>query len=102
VKNKVAPPFKTAEFEIIYGEGVSRMGEIIDIATKLEIIEKSGSWYAFKGTKIGQGKENVKNYLKENPAISLEIEELVRVKNSLPSLKKSEDSKEKKSKIATS
>ena len=102
VKNKVAPPFKTAEFEIIYGEGVSRMGEVIDIATKLEIIEKSGSWYAFKGTKIGQGKENVKNYLKENPAISLEIEELVRVKNSLPSLKKSEDSKEKKSKIATS
>jgi recombination protein RecA len=102
VKNKVAPPFKTAEFEIIYGEGVSRMGEIIDIATKLEIIEKSGSWYAFKGTKIGQGKENVKNYLKENPQVSLEIEELVRVKNSLPPLKKSEDSKEKKSKTATS
>jgi len=102
VKNKVAPPFKTAEFEIIYGEGVSRMGEVIDIATKLEIIEKSGSWYAFKGTKIGQGKENVKNYLKENTQISLEIEELVRVKNSLPSLKKSEDSKEKKSKTATS
>lgn len=102
VKNKVAPPFKTAEFEIIYGEGVSRMGEIIDIATKLEIIEKSGSWYAFKGTKIGQGKENVKNYLKENPQVSLEIEELVRAKNSLPSLKKSEDGKEKKSKTATS
>jgi len=102
VKNKVAPPFKTAEFEIIYGEGISRMGEIIDIATKLEIIEKSGSWYAFKGTKIGQGKENVKNYLKENPQVSLEIEELVRAKNSLPSLKKSEDSKEKKSKTATS
>lgn len=102
VKNKVAPPFKTAEFEIIYGEGVSRMGEVIDIATKLEIIEKSGSWYAFKGTKIGQGKENVKNYLKENPQVSLEIEELVREKNSLPSLKKSEDSKEKKSKTATS
>ena len=102
VKNKVAPPFKTAEFEIIYGEGISRMGEIIDIATKLEIIEKSGSWYAFKGAKIGQGKENVKNYLKENPQVSLEIEELVRAKNSLPSLKKSEDSKEKKSKTATS
>ncbi len=102
VKNKVAPPFKTAEFEIIYGEGISRMGEVIDIATKLEIIEKSGSWYAFKGTKIGQGKENVKNYLKENPQVSLEIEELVRAKNSLPSLKKSEDSKEKKSKTATS
>jgi recombination protein RecA len=102
VKNKVAPPFKTAEFEIMYGEGVSRLGEVIDIATKLEIIEKSGSWYAFKGTKIGQGKENVKIYLKENPTICLEIEDLVRAKSSLPPLKKTEDSKEKKSKTATS
>jgi len=102
VKNKVAPPFKSAEFEIMYGEGVSRLGEVIDIATKLEIIEKSGSWYAFKGTKIGQGKENVKIYLKENPTICLEIEDLVRAKSSLPPLKKTEDSKEKKSKTATS
>jgi recombination protein RecA len=80
VKNKVAPPFKTAEFEIIYGEGISRIGEVIDLATKAEIIEKSGSWYAYKGAKIGQGKENVKVYLKENPKVANEIEELVKQK----------------------
>ena len=82
VKNKVAPPFKTAEFEIIYGEGVSKIGEIIDLGVKFEILEKSGSWYAFNGTKIGQGKENTKNYLKENPKIAEEIEILVRKKAS--------------------
>jgi len=82
VKNKVAPPFKTAEFEIIYGEGVSKIGEIIDLGVKFEILEKSGSWYAFKGAKIGQGKENTKNYLKENPKIAEEIEILVRKKAS--------------------
>jgi recombination protein RecA len=82
VKNKVAPPFKTAEFEIIYGEGVSKIGEIIDLGVKFEILEKSGSWYAFKGNKIGQGKENTKNYLKENPKIAQEVEELVRQKAS--------------------
>ncbi len=80
VKNKVAPPFKTAEFEIIYGEGISRIGEVIDLATKAEIIEKSGSWYAYKGAKIGQGKENVKVYLKENPKVANEIEELLKQK----------------------
>jgi recombination protein RecA len=80
VKNKVAPPFKTAEFEIIYGEGISRIGEVIDLATKAEIIEKSGSWYAYKGAKIGQGKENAKLYLKENPKIAGEIEELLKQK----------------------
>ncbi|MFM6972620.1 MAG: DNA recombination/repair protein RecA, partial [Alphaproteobacteria bacterium] len=80
VKNKVAPPFKTAEFEIIYGEGVCRIGEIIDIAVKYEIMEKSGSWYAFGGNKIGQGKENTKKFLKENPKISEEIEDAVRSK----------------------
>jgi recombination protein RecA len=74
VKNKVAPPFKTADFEIIYGEGISRSGEVIDLATKQNIIEKSGSWYAYKGNKIGQGKENVKVYLKENPKIAEELE----------------------------
>lgn len=78
VKNKVAPPFKTAEFEIIYGEGISRMGELIDIATKFDIIEKSGSWYAFGGSKIGQGKENVKKYLKENPTAADQIEKEVK------------------------
>lgn len=80
VKNKVAPPFRTADFEIIYGEGISRIGEVIDLATKYEIIEKSGSWYAYKGNKIGQGKENVKSYLKENPKVAIELEELTRQK----------------------
>jgi recombination protein RecA len=78
VKNKVAPPFKTAEFEIIYGEGVSRVGEVINLATTQDIIEKSGSWYAYKGAKIGQGKENVKEYLRNNPEIAEEIETAVR------------------------
>ncbi len=93
VKNKVAPPFKTAEFEIIYGEGVSRLGEVIDLAVKNDVIEKSGSWYAFKGNKIGQGKENVKTYLKENLTIALEIEDLVREKLGVVKRKKS-DAKE--------
>ena len=80
VKNKVAPPFKTADFEIIYGEGVSRIGEVIDLATKNDILEKSGSWYAYKGNKVGQGKENVKTYFKENPKVADEIENFVREK----------------------
>jgi len=80
VKNKVAPPFKVAEFEIIYGEGVSRIGEIIELAVKHEIMEKSGSWYAYKGEKIGQGKENAKSHLKENPKLAEEIEDAVRAK----------------------
>jgi recombination protein RecA len=80
VKNKVAPPFKIADFEIIYGEGISKIGELIDLATKMEIIEKSGSWYAYKGEKIGQGKENAKKYLKENQKIADELEFLVREK----------------------
>lgn len=80
VKNKVAPPFKVAEFEIIYGEGVSRIGEIIELAVKHEIMEKSGSWYAYKGEKIGQGKENAKSHLKENPKLAEEIEDGVRAK----------------------
>ena len=80
VKNKVAPPFKIADFEIIYGEGISKIGEVIDLATKYEIIEKSGSWYAYKGLKIGQGKENVKAYLKENPIVAQELEDLIKVK----------------------
>lgn len=80
VKNKVAPPFKVADFEIIYGEGISRIGEVIDLATTHNIIEKSGSWYAYKGAKIGQGKENVKEYLKENSKIAEELEEAVKAK----------------------
>lgn len=78
VKNKVAPPFKTASVEIMYGEGVSRVGEIIDLASECGIIDKSGAWYSYKGDKIGQGKENAKAFLKEHPEIKDEIEKRVR------------------------
>ncbi len=78
VKNKVAPPFKTAEVEIMYGEGISKTGEIIDIASNLGILDKSGAWYSYKGEKIGQGKENAKLVLKNNPVLYKEIEEKVR------------------------
>ena len=80
VKNKVAPPFKTAEFDIMYGEGVSRVGTVLDIATDFDIIEKSGSWYSYDGSRLGQGKENVKKALKEKPELAAEIEEKVRAK----------------------
>ncbi len=78
VKNKVAPPFKSACVDIMYGEGVSREGEIVDLASELNIIDKSGAWYAYKGEKIGQGKENVKNLLKENKALKVELENKIR------------------------
>ena len=78
VKNKVAPPFKTADVEIIYGEGVSHEGELIDLAVNLNIIEKSGAWFSYKGEKIGQGKENAKVFLKSNPKISEEVYNQVR------------------------
>ena len=78
VKNKVAPPFKTAQVEIMYGEGVSREAEILDLAAEIGIVDKSGAWYSYKGEKIGQGKENAKSFLKENPDIANEIEEKVR------------------------
>ena len=78
VKNKVAPPFKTASVDIMYGEGISREGEIVDLASELGIIEKSGAWYSYNGDKIGQGKENVKVYLKENPELKAELEAKIR------------------------
>ncbi len=78
VKNKVAPPFKSATVDIMYGEGISHEGEIIDIASELNIMEKSGAWYSYNGEKIGQGKENTKIFLKENPLIRDEIEQKVR------------------------
>jgi len=78
VKNKVAPPFKTAEFDILYGEGISREGEIIDLGVEAKIVDKSGAWYAYKGEKIGQGKDNAREFLRENPDIALEIENKVR------------------------
>jgi recombination protein RecA len=96
VKNKVAPPFRTAEFEIIYGEGISRIGEVIDMAVKQDIIEKSGSWYAYNSEKIGQGKENVKKYLKENSAIAEEIENKVREHLGIKPISTKKDKKESK------
>lgn len=78
VKNKVAPPFKQAEVDLIYGEGVSHEGELLDMAVAMEIVAKSGSWFAYEGERIGQGRENVKKYLKENPNLSAEIEKKVR------------------------
>jgi recombination protein RecA len=78
VKNKVAPPFKQAEFEILYGEGISRLGEIIEYGVKLNIIEKAGAWYSCKGERIGQGKENARQYLKERPELAEELEKQIR------------------------
>ncbi len=89
VKNKVAPPFKVVEFDIMYGQGISKMGELVDLGAKAEIIEKSGAWYAYKGEKIGQGKENAKEYLKNNPSVSAEIEMAIRANAGLISDKMS-------------
>ena len=78
VKNKIAPPFKEAEFDIMFGQGISKEGDILDLAVKENIVEKSGAWYAYQGAKIGQGRENAKIYLKDNPQVCLEIENKVR------------------------
>jgi len=78
VKNKVAPPFKQATFDILYGEGISREGEVVDLGSELNIIDKSGAWYSYNGDRIGQGKDNAREYLRNNPAIALEIENKVR------------------------
>ena len=78
VKNKVAPPFREAEFDIVYGEGISRAGNILDMAVNMDIIEKSGSWFSYNGERLGQGRENVKKYLKQNPEILDEVESKVR------------------------
>jgi recombination protein RecA len=86
VKNKVSPPFKTAEFDILYGQGISREGEIIDMGVEAKVLEKSGSWYAYKGEKIGQGKDNAREFLKENVDLAIEIENLVREAVGIPLL----------------
>ncbi len=80
VKNKIAPPFKQAEFDILYGEGISHEGEIIDLGVKAGIVDKAGAWYSYEGTRIGQGKDNVRNYLKENLDMAQEIEAKIRAK----------------------
>ena len=78
VKNKVAPPFREAEFEIMYGEGISKWGEMVDLAVRLDIIQKSGSWFAMGETRLGQGRDAVKQYLQENPELAAQIEAEIR------------------------
>jgi recombination protein RecA len=78
VKNKVAPPFRAAEFDILYGEGISREGEVIDLGVQSNIVEKSGAWYSYNGDRIGQGKDNAREFLREHPEIALDIENRVR------------------------
>jgi recombination protein RecA len=78
VKNKVAPPFKEVEFDIMYGEGISKTGEIVDLGVKVGVVEKSGSWYSYGDERIGQGRENAKLFLKNNPAVAKAIEDKIR------------------------
>ena len=96
VKNKVAPPFKTASVEIMYGEGVSKTAEILDLASELGIVDKSGAWYSYNGDKIGQGKENAKEFLKANPSIKDELESKVRESLGIGVSKKEKSKKEDK------
>lgn len=95
VKNKVAPPFKQAEFDIMYGEGISKEGDLIDVGVNCDIINKSGAWYSYNNQRLGQGRENVKQFLKENPKISQEIEDKIRKKYNLVKNKNAEDLQEK-------
>ena len=83
VKNKVAPPFRTVEFDIMYGEGISKNGELIDLGVAANIVEKSGAWFSYNDQRIGQGKENAKKYLKENPDIAKELEDKIRSNSGL-------------------
>ena len=87
VKNKVSPPFKVVEFDLMYGKGISKTGELIDLGAKAEVVEKAGAWYAYKGEKIGQGRENAKLYLDQNPKVAAEIEMAIRTKAGLISKK---------------
>ena len=98
VKNKIAPPFKEAEFDIMFGEGISQEGDILDLAANVNIVVKSGAWYAYEGNKIGQGRENAKQYLKDNPEICKEIENKVREHYGLQCVEKAEESPKKETK----
>ncbi len=91
VKNKIAPPFKEVEFDIVYGRGISREGDVLDLAVAANIVERSGTWYSYNGERLGQGRENVKNFLRENPDLLFEIENKVRERHVLPSLAPAED-----------
>jgi len=92
VKNKVSPPFKEVEFDIMYGEGISKVGELVDLGVKAGVVEKSGSWYSYGDERIGQGRENAKTFLKQNPGVASEIEAKIRAANGLDFTAKSEDS----------
>ncbi|AHF06649.1 recombinase RecA [Desulfitobacterium metallireducens] len=94
VKNKVAPPFKTAEFDIMYGEGISREGCIIDVGTDMDIINKSGAWYSYNGERLGQGRENAKEYIKQHPEIEREIEQQIRGNIDLANVPSTDDTPE--------
>lgn len=94
VKNKVAPPFKLADFDIMYGEGISREGSVIDVGTEMEIIAKSGAWYSYNGERLGQGKENVKEFLKQHPEMMVEIEKRIRGNINVTTAPSAEDSQE--------
>ena len=98
VKNKIAPPFKEAEFDIMFGEGISQEGDILDLAANVNIVVKSGAWYAYEGNKIGQGRENAKQYLKDNPEICKEIENKVREHYGLQGVEKAEERPKKETK----
>jgi recombination protein RecA len=78
VKNKMAPPFRTVEFDIMYGEGVSKTGELLDLGVSANIVEKAGAWFSYNGQRIGQGRENAKKFLKENPQVAKEVEDKIR------------------------
>jgi recombination protein RecA len=103
VKNKVSPPFKVVEFDLMYGKGISKVGELIDLGAKANVVEKAGAWYAYKGEKIGQGRENAKIYLEQNSKVAAEIEMAIRTKAGLiakqmegnPTVEKSIPNKEK-------
>ena len=96
VKNKIAPPFKEAEFDIMFGKGISKEGDILDLAVKENIVEKSGAWYAYNGSKIGQGRENAKGFLQANQEMCQEIEAKVRAKYSLDGASEESESEENK------
>lgn len=107
VKNKVAPPFKQAEFDIMYNEGISKSGNVLDVGVKEELVQKSGAWFSYNETRLGQGRENAKQYLKDNPELLMEIENKIREKHSLPLVKSEKiqnpvvkEAKEVKEKVA--
>ena len=95
IKNKVAPPFRQAEFDIMYNEGISKTGNLVDVGVKEEIIQKSGAWFSYGDIRLGQGRENAKQYLKDNEEIALEIERKIREKHNLPMLEVAVSKEEK-------